>query len=62
MTRQYGQSIVQDTQFWVRNYEEPVEEIAPPIRVRAAGSPRISRYQPQHCTSGDTVHTYRSHI
>ena len=27
--------MVQDVQLWVRNYEEPIEEVTPPIKARA---------------------------
>ncbi len=27
--------MVQDVQLWVRNYEEPIEEVTPPIKARS---------------------------
>ena len=37
IARAYGGSMVQDVQLWVRNYEEPIEEVTPPIKVRLGG-------------------------
>ena len=34
IARAYGGSMVQDVQLWVRNYEEPIEEVTPPIKAR----------------------------
>lgn len=38
VTRPYGASTVQDVQFWVRNYEQHIEEVVPPIKVCLATS------------------------
>jgi len=35
IARAYGGSMVQDVQLWVRNYEEPIEEVTPPIKARS---------------------------
>ena len=37
IARAYGGSMVQDVQLWVRNYEEPIEEVTPPIKARVIG-------------------------
>ena len=36
IARAYGGSMVQDVQLWVRNYEEPIEEVTPPIKASRA--------------------------
>ena len=36
IARAYGGSMVQDVQLWVRNYEEPIEEVTPPIKASHA--------------------------
>lgn len=40
ISRAYGGSTVQEVQLWVRNYEQHIEEVVPPIRVRQASCHR----------------------
>ena len=42
IARAYGGSMVQDVQLWVRNYEEPIEEVTPPIKARRPPSGPLS--------------------
>jgi hypothetical protein len=38
IARAYGGSMVQDVQLWVRNYEEPIKEVTPPIKASHVAS------------------------